>query len=147
MNLLRVAARVATGTQPAKVEMAIYDNTRVSPEELVDEVLAIGFSPIWFAQHDFGWLAVSQDPASLSPETPVEGAPFGEGTFGEVVSNGYADGMTEFRRCDSPEQALEDKGLLWWMTSGDQADQKGLAEALTSSGLAELTATVESFEL
>lgn len=147
MDFLRIAARVAAG--PVPVEMAIYDNTQVTPEELVSAVDDIPFFPCWFSQHHFGWLAVGADPATLTPETPVTGAPFGEKTWGEIQANGYYEGAGDdgWRQCASPADVLSDDNLLWWFTSGEEQDREELVAALEERGHGELAARAQALAL
>lgn len=144
MDLLRIASRVASGA--VTVETAIYDNTHVTTDELVEAVLAIPFEPIWFARHDFGWVASSQDPAGLDGSAPVVGAPFGEETWGEMMGGEYMESAGEFRRCASPQEVLDDDDLLWWFTSGDAAEAADLVQTLRSNGLEALAARVSTWK-
>jgi hypothetical protein len=143
MSLERIAARVAAG--PVKVDVSIFEGGGYTPEDIVGS-LPSSFSPLWAALTGFGWVYVNQNPATLSTDTPVEGAPFDEKTWGELLENSYVSDPDppQFKQWASAADFAADEDVLRFICSYDESEREPMRAALEEFGFPEAAVKLPS---
>lgn len=146
LDLDRIASRVAAAG-PARVEVAIFEGGGFTPEDVAPG-LRSDFSPLWAALTGFGWVFVDRDPATLSPDDPVVGAPFGEKTWGELLENSYVSdpGPPEFKQYASDQDFAAEDDTLRFVCSYDEEEREPMRQALEEAGLSKAAARLPSVE-
>lgn len=146
MDLLRIAARVAADPAPVpeggggdmqqvkpgvRVDLEVFDGD-YSPDDIVGSFNMDFGAPLWAAMHELGWVLVSADPATLTPETPVVGGP-DAATWGDALAQMGSEAPA-FKHYATPMDFLLEDDLLGWMCSHDPAQAPGVIAQLHERG-------------
>lgn len=143
MDIGSMARRVASG--PARVELEAFEGGGFSPEDVVAG-LSSEMRPVWAALTDFGWLYVDRDPSSLTPDSPISGAQFGEGTWGELMENSYVVGLQDFAEYASADDFASEEEVLLTVCDHEEEGREEMAEALRAGGLVKAAEALEALD-
>lgn len=143
MDLMRIAARVAVGPDAPEGEPAVmaswFEGGSYSPEDIVGG-LPSHQGPVWAALYGFGWVITTQEPATLPPETPADGAGIAD-TWGEMQEHeDFGPGVAALRPYPSVAAFAADDDTVRFMCSYDDAEREGIAAALAEAGFDEAAA-------
>lgn len=138
MDLVRIASRVASDDPP--VMSTWFEGGSYVPEDIVGGLPAPDAGPVWASLYGFGWVVSFQDPATLTPETPVDGSGIVE-TWGEMLEHeDFAEGAKNLRQYPNAAAFAADDNTLRFMCSYDEAEREGMAAELEAGGYADAAA-------
>ncbi len=142
MDLVRIASRVAAG--PVKAFYCYFEGNTAA--ECVDDAARMPDGPLWITTDvENGWLAVTADPVSMGPDTPVEvnsayslGINDGPSTWGQILDGLVPDGAPApspaFRSYPSMEDFLMEDSTIEFLTSFTPGQLPELVEAARDAG-------------